>query len=552
MNTPSLVAFALLRSAAPPSDATVVEPPSVVDDTAAAVVDTAAVLDSSATTTQATTTQATTTQATTTQATTTTPPATRDPRVTATLGAVPTVDGRDGRVNDTPAVAHPTAAVVVADGHDEHDGRAAADTQPDPPTSPTPPTPAPTAAADGVTFSGIPAVSYIADNGLGLGVVAAAYWGDGATLPYRTAVTLQLFATTRLVQDSHLTVDALNVADLPLRLGGRAGFLASLTQNYCGEGGDVTCDPAIARAAARDEGLVDDEGDVDDAFDRFVGRYYQRRFLNPYAFVNARYALVQRSTNQPTRVELTAGYRASYFIPGNAFADDDGDGAPDLSPYPGSLYAAAHPDGEPGLSSLVSLGFMLDSRDNEPAPSSGWWSEASVRATTPGSSWTYAGFNITLRGYAPVSFLGNDLGRRVVLAHRVLVDGIVGDAPVQDLSRLGGSQDTYAFGGADVGRGIRVQRYLGGLKVLDQAELRWRFAELQGLGQSFAFTAVGFVDSGLVGDRVIAPAHLGIAAGGGGALRVAWNENFIVRCDVAVSPVEGWQPQTYITVGQPF
>lgn len=479
----------------------------------------------------------------------------RDPRVTASVAAVPTVDARAARTRDTTAVVDPTPARVTAD----------ADPPQAPPSSSKASSPSASsssasssnasssAAPEGLRFSGIPAINYIADNGLGLGVVAAGYWGDGVTRPYRAAATLQLFATTKLVQDSHLTIDALDVGGVPLRLGGRAGFLASLTQNYCGEGGDVTCDPAVATAAANDAGLVDDESDDDDAYDRFVRHYYQRRFMNPYAYVNARYALVQRSANQPTRVELTAGYRASYFIPGSAFVDEDDDGAPDLVPYTGSLYASVHKDGEPGLSSLVTLGVMLDSRDREPSPTSGWWSEASVRATTPGlSSWNYAGFNVTVRGYTPLSLQGDDLGRRVVLAHRMLVDGIVGDAPVQDLARLGGSQDTYAFGGADIGRGIRVQRFLGGLKVLDQAELRWRFAEVEGLGQTFAFTAVGFVDSGLVGDRVIAPTHLGVSAGGGGALRIAWNENFVVRCDVATSAIEGFTPQTYITVGQPF
>ncbi|MBM4281045.1 MAG: hypothetical protein FJ137_09890 [Deltaproteobacteria bacterium] len=397
-------------------------------------------------------------------------------------------------------------------------------------------------------------MNYIADNGLGLGLIAAAYHGDGLTLPYRTAVTLQLFATTKLVQDSHVTLDALRVFDLPLRIGARAGFLTSLTQNYCGEGGDVTCDEAAAATAATAAGLVDDDDDDDDAWDRFVRRYYQRRFMNPYAFVNARYAVLERGVGQPLRVEFTAGYRASYFVPGSVFIDEDGDGEPDLQPWPGSLYARAHPDGEPGLSSLVSLGVMFDSRDQEPSPTSGWWTEASVRATTPGlSSWSYAGFHATVRGFTPLSLPGvSDRDHRLVLAHRLLFDGIVGDAPVQDLARIGGSQDTYAFGGVDLGRGIRVQRFLGALKVLDQAELRWRFAEVEALGQALAFTAVGFVDSGLVADRVLQPQHVGVAAGGGGALRVAWNENFIVRCDVAVSPVEQWALQTYITIGQPF
>lgn len=422
-----------------------------------------------------------------------------------------------------------------------------------PPAAATPPkSTAAQAKPAGVTFSGIPAINYIADNGLGLGVIAAVYFHDGVTAPYRTAMTLQIFATTKLVQDHNLVIDSLRLFDLPLRLNARLGYLSSLTQNYCGTGGTVTCDVGVAKDAAVAAGL--DSGTT--GFDDFVGHYYQRRFMNPYGLVNLRYALIERSPGQPTRVEVTGGYRAFYFIPGNIFADDDGDGAPDLTPYPGSLHATEFPDGEAGLSSVVNLGLMLDSRDREPSPTEGWWMEGSVRATTPGlSTWNYGGFNVTVRGFThlpiDVPVYGN-LGRRLVLANRFTVDGIVGDIPVQELARLGGSQDAYAFGGADMGRGIRVQRFMGKAKVLDQAELRFRFYEFDAFEQQFALTLAGFLDTAIVASELTDPTDVGVAGGGGGAFRIAWNENFVIRLDVGVSPFENWEPQMYITINQPF
>lgn len=404
----------------------------------------------------------------------------------------------------------------------------------------------------GVTFSGIPAINYIADNGLGLGVIAAAYFHDGVTAPYRTAITLQIFATTNLVQDHNVVVDSLRLFDLPLRLNARIGYLSSLTQNYCGVGGTVTCDKDVAEGAALESGLVPGT----QAFDDFARRYYQRRFMNPYGLANFRYALIERSEGQPNRVEVTGGYRAFYFIPGDIFADLDGDGAPDLTPFPGSLHAQDFPDGEPGLSSVVSAGLMLDSRDNEPSPTEGWWIEGSVRTTTPGlSAWTFGGFNLTARGFTHLPFdvpLYGNLGRRLVLANRLTFDGIVGDPPIQELARLGGSQDVYAFGGADMGRGIRVQRFLGRGKVLNQSEVRFRFAETELFSQQFAFTVAGFLDAAIVADELINPRDVGISAGGGGALRIAWNENFVIRIDLGVSPFEDWAVQPYITINQPF
>ena len=403
----------------------------------------------------------------------------------------------------------------------------------------------------GVTFSGIPAINYIADNGLGFGAIVAMYLHDGETSPYRTAITLQLFLSTKLVQDHNIIVDSLRLFDLPLRLNARVGYLSSLTQNYCGVGGSVSCDPAVARAAADDAGLADDIGDDDDAWDNFVRHYYQRRFMSPYGLVNFRYALIERTETQKTRVEATFGYRAFYFIPGNVFADDDGDGSPDLTPYAGSLFAKDHPDGEPGLSSLVQAGVMIDSRDNEPSPTEGWFMEGTVRATTPGlSSWNYGGFNVTVRGYTHLPIF--NLGRRLVLANRFTIDGLVGDVPIQEMARLGGSSDVYAFGGADTGRGIRVQRFLGKARVIEMLELRYRFFEFDLFSQNFALTTAAFVDAALIGDEIIQPKDLGVVTSTGGALRIAWNENFIIRFDVGVSPQEAWSPQIYITVNQPF
>jgi hypothetical protein len=517
-------AGATTPSAPSPDDAVVDERPAAADASAATLIDGAADEDHRASEVHAGETapddRATTTQH---------APATDDRRAAVAHEAPPRTDERPARMQPDAAPAATPAAVPAE-------------------TAPT------TTAPEGVRFSGIPALNYIADNGLGLGLIAAAYLHDGLTLPYRTAVTVQIFATTNLVQDHALTVDALRVLDLPLRINARVGFLASLTQNYCGVGGSLSCDRTIATDAADAAGLVDDADDDDDEWDRFVRRYYQRRLIVPYGLVNLRYAVVERSAHQPMRVELTAGYRASYYASGNPFADDDGDGAPDMTPWPGSLYAADHPDGEVGLAAIAQVGVMLDSRDREPSPTRGWWMEASARATTPGlSTWNFGGFHATVRGFdaldVPGALWGN---RRLVLAHRLTVDGIVGDAPVQELARLGGSQEVYAFGGADAGRGIRVQRFLGALKVVDQTELRWRFAEVQALAQEFAFTAVAFVDVGLVGDRLVAPRNLGTSAGGGGALRVAWNENFVVRLDLATSPVENWALQTYLTINHPF
>lgn len=409
-----------------------------------------------------------------------------------------------------------------------------------------PPTPADSAPGEaggapmpeGIGFGGVPALNYDSDNGFGFGVVGTLFSYDGVTRPYRLALTLQIFMTSKLVQDHNVVVDWLQVGGLPLRLWMRAGYLQSLTQNYCGLGGAVTCDPAVAAAAAQAEGLVGDDADA------FARRYYQRRFINPYGTVLARYALAQA----PARFEVTAGWRGFFFIPGT-WDDEDGDGAPDFFPYQGSLYAKDFPDGEPGFDSAVQLGFMVDSRDNEPAPTEGVWLEGSVRAASSliGSAWNWAGANLTLRGYTPLTS-----DHKLVLANRLVLDGVLGDPPIQELARAGGSFDYYLYGGSEAGRGIRAQRYLGKLRAFDQTELRWRFWDVDAAGQRFGFTAVGFFDAGIVGAEIDAPGPMDALTGVGTALRVSWNENFIVRFDLGFSPLESWAPSLYILIGNPF
>ena len=480
------------------------------------------------------------------------------------------VDPAPAHVKKTPqtvttaptAVTSPAAVQDVAATHDPEEGHAApasdapavpdddamptidkTKARPDPDGVPKVPPPAPKdveapqhAPPEGIGFGGVPAINYDSDNGFGFGIVGTLFYYDGHTRPYRAALTLQIFMTSKLVQDHNIVLDWLDVGELPLRLYTRVGYNQSLTANYCGVGGHVTCDPKVAEAAAATL-----DGDAADAFAR---HFYQRRFIDPYGTVQARWALVK----EPARFEITGGYRGFYYAPGT-WDDDNGDKKPDLFPYPGSLYAKDHPDGEPGFDSAVSAGFMVDTRDNEPAPTEGIWLEASVRESSKliGSTWDWTGANLTLRGYAPLM-----ADHKLVWANRFVVDGVIGDPPVQELVRVGGSNDYYVYGGSEAGRGIRAQRYIGKLRAYDQNEVRWHFLDVGFLDQTFGFTAAGFADVGVVGKEIGDPGEMDLLPGFGGALRLSWNENFIVRFDVGFSPIESYTPSLYILIGNPF
>ena len=380
-------------------------------------------------------------------------------------------------------------------------------------------------------FGGLPAVNFNSDEGFGFGVVASAYRYNGETKPYKTAINGVFFLTTLGIHNHNLEVDTLELADLPLRLTVRGEFNATRTSNFCGFGPEVTCDPADAEAVA------DAVGATSVARDELVRRYYRTRFISPMLRADARWML----DDLPHRVELLAGWRGVYLQPGDFGVS---------APFPNSRYAELFPEGERGFTSVLQVGVMVDNRDNEPAPTRGYWVEGTVRAATPawGSDDTYVGANTTLRGYLPL------FTERLVLADRLMFDGLAGDATTLELVTPGGTQRMQFFGHLNAGRGIRLRRYVGRVKLMDQTELRWtawspRIGQLQLDVGLLGFVDVGFValQWSDVGRMFQTP-----LVGSGGGLRIAFDKNFIVRADVGVSAVEDWSPSVYIDLRNLF
>lgn len=380
-------------------------------------------------------------------------------------------------------------------------------------------------------WGGVPAVNFNSDEGAGFGVVASLYRYDGGTAPYKTGATLIVFATTKAVHGHSLEIDTLEVGGLPLRLTVRGALDATKTDNYCGIGPQVTCDPAVAEARADGLGLTDQ------AREDFVRRFYRTRYINPNLRIDARYAV----DPMPHRFELVGGYRAMYLIPGD-FSDP--------TPWPDSLYAEDFGEGQRGLMSVLQAGAMLDNRDNEPAPIRGYWIEGSIRgaAWLWGSAWDYLGFNVTLRHYTP---LGTE---RLVLANRLVLDGIVGDAPILELATPGGTQRYSGLGSLNAGRGIRQRRYIGEALALDQLELRWLALPLSVADVPIDVGLLGFAELGFVGAEIADVGEMFATPlpTAGGGLRLAFDKNFIIRADVGVSPIEDWSPSVYIDLRNLF
>ena len=197
---------------------------------------------------------------------------------------------------------------------------------------------------------------------------------------------------------------------------------------------------------------------------------------------------------------------------------------------------------EGGWVSYLKAGIMYDSRDNEPNPMRGLWSELSLE-------------------YAP-SFLGNGsyhhllltfihrqyftlVRERLSFVYRLSYKGsIAGEVPFY-------AYPAYGLGGAQTLRGIRRMRVAGPAVAYGNTELRWKCWYFRIKRQNFYLALSAFCDAGMVvrkkdidksrvvpgpgesisdyfSDRKETP-HIGTGAG----LHIAMNENFIVACDYA-------------------
>ena len=388
---------------------------------------------------------------------------------------------------------------------------------------------------EGVGWGGFPYANYSTDQGTGFGALGSVFFYDGQTAPYKSELYFLIYFSTKNVHTHRIQYDWLEVGGSRLRLTTRAEFVADPSGNYCGLQPPGDCDPAEAERAAATRGLQDNPRNDDDPYDRFTRQYYKVSEIRPNWYALGRWALREEGT----RLEVFGSYYGEVKRAGSL-------GAPGV--IEGSRYAQDFPEGEAGYISLVQLGFMADSRDNEPAPIRGHWAEASVRqaGAATGSTFSYGGLNLTERLYIP---LGTD---RVVLADRAVVDMMWGAPPTSELVRSGGTDFYNWFGGQRAGRGIRWRRVLGKARTMNQTELRATVATFTPGKSTIDLTPLVFFDGAWWADGLDALDTGVFMYGTGGGLRVAINKNFILRGDVGVSPIEDWGPSVYLDVKNLF
>lgn len=366
---------------------------------------------------------------------------------------------------------------------------------------------------------GLPMGNVTSDRGVGYGVYGAVAWLDPSlpdSVPYWAQLSGQLYKTTGGYRDHRLTLDLPWLADGALRLNLQGGIEAWDSALYFGQGNRL---PRLRPAETPDQFYTHD--------------------------------LDSLRTLMLLRVRLRGSWEA---FGGHLLRNVS------IGVYPDTLLEQEKPIGtEGGRLSLVTVGLLCDSRDDQVTPSAGVFTEVSGRfaGAALGSEWAMWGLNFTDRRYY-------SLGRpTLVLATREAIDVQHGEVPFFQQIVMGGSQ-WVELGGPMSLRGLPIGRYRGPVTLYGDVELRWQAAEFSLFKTPMRFFTVPFL--GLA--RVIEPGADDpgdpVHGGAGLGLRLGFQEVFLLRADVALGleeyesgaasnpTVRGLVPGFYFALDAPF
>jgi len=369
---------------------------------------------------------------------------------------------------------------------------------------------------------------------LGLGTLEARDPGLG-----RLSVDARLLATQKLHQDHRVRATISEPFDLPLFARATATFFATNALPYCGDDVAYTCHPTDAVHA------LDESGLSGVALRDARAQYHLERVLAGGLALDGGFADKIAFVD----VELSLGWSAEAIVDGE-LGDTDGDRAPDLAPWPLSLRAREAPRGERAFSHGPRARLAMRAIDDARFPTRGFALTLIPYATTRalGASYDVMAVAASLEGYLPILRVTG-----LVLASRTLLDVGAGDAHPLDRARFHLDDRALGFGGIDVGRGLRLARHRGLVKVAKQGELRYErvidslFDLPVRLGGA-TFVDVGYVAPDLANVTLDASrVHFGFGVGARAGIGPV-----VVRADLAVSPDERFAPFLYLSAGQSF
>ena len=382
-------------------------------------------------------------------------------------------------------------------------------------------------------WGGVPALNYNADDGFGYGVLLDIFnYSKGGYKPYYFKVNPILFFTTGGKQDHTLFFDAPYLLGHGLRFNVRLRYKNENFFPYYGLGNDSKFVPEYIETN-------DDGNSIDTTHGK---NYYTLKNRQIILISNFQKALQYRQDGRPL-ISALAGFGAIHVT--NAANHNSGIPTKYAADVDSGLLVAR--DTEKGFNNFLKFGLVYDSRDNEPAPNTGVWTDLLAEWYTGllGSDHSFLRLTFTDRRYFQIY-------KKLVFANRILVENIFGKAPFVMYYPIGSSfRADEGIGGYRSIRGQFKNRYIGNAKFLLNTELRYRFYEFKIGKNDFYLTANGFFDLGRVWHAEDEEGGLqNLHTGKGLGLHIGWNENFIVYAEMGFSKEA--KSQLYIDIGYLF
>lgn len=178
----------------------------------------------------------------------------------------------------------------------------------------------------------------------------------------------------------------------------------------------------------------------------------------------------------------------------------------------------------------VGFGVLQDTRDFEPYPTSGNFSElfATMYPKALRSDYVFTRLTATDRRYFRIR-------SHMVVAHFFGFETILGKPPFFELDDIGGFYPQDVSGGDQAMRGYNTMRFIGQIKYIQQLELRYEFVRGTFWRQRFDLSFVPSIDFTRAWDKEQPFTFDNFAMSGHWGFRLRWNERFILRGDMAFS-----------------
>ncbi len=338
----------------------------------------------------------------------------------------------------------------------------------------------------GWNFGALPSVAFDSDLGFQYGILTNIYnYGDGSSYPrYKHSIYLEWARTTngtgknQLLYDSEyliphirLTAEASYLTDKALDFYGFNGYNAFYNSELVMPGSPAYVSKMYYRLERKLTRIkLDFQGNITDK---------KFRWLIGYTLFNVKIKSVDIDA-------LNKGRNQNNLLPDTSLLYDN---------YVAwGIIPQNQKNG--GTTNLLKFGIVYDTRDNEPNPMKGIWTEALI-LTSPsfiGNNFAYSKFVINHRQYFTIHKDILNLACRISYQ-----DKIGGKMPFYMLPFIFSSnQIRDGLGGAKTLRGIARNRVLGEGLLFGNLELRWKFFRRVMFNQNIYLALVGFTDAGMV------------------------------------------------------